>query len=196
MRDSVPAVPGGTLRDSSDSWPVVPRSPVPGWVWLFMVGQAAACVQRVRHLVQAGHTVWTVRHATGPTGAMLRGYASTRAVLGTMLIALGVMGIAKIVRRGHDTRRYWVVSLPFMLTLSAVIVMMNAAEAGALAAKLGHPVAANAGMPRVIGGWLSLTLWWLYWKRSRRVREAFEPPAWPDRVRDDAAVETLAATGV
>jgi hypothetical protein len=157
-----------------------PKVPLPGWIILFAIVQTSGAGWRMWHVAQAVSILWRVRHATGAAGDIVRGYASTRAVLTTILIALGIAGVAKIVRRGRDTRRYWVVCMPVMICISGVLISMTWTEAHALSSALGHEVSSEVVTPRVIGAYLVALAWWLYWVRSRRIRETFEPtPSWP-----------------
>jgi hypothetical protein len=178
---------GPSESPASDGTPAAaPRPRIPGWTLVFAAGQAFAIVLRARYLARTGGVLWRLGTRNGTASDIVRAYASTRAVLLVMLLALGIAGIVKILRRGRDTRWYWLVGLPLMVAISAAMLAMTVTEAKALAAANGHPVASHVDVPVALGGFVAAVLWWAYWKRSRRVREAFSPPAWlPNAPRAD-----------
>ena len=149
--------------------------PIRGWLLVFVATALVALGRATWNITRTARTVWLVRGSQDPLGLTVRTFASARLGIQLVVAAAIVFGLILLFRRDARTRQFYLWFLPLVLLVRVAYKVLWIAEARALTVA-GQPtpskLTVGAGfIAGVVGG----TIWWVYWLRSRRVRETFGP---------------------
>jgi hypothetical protein len=156
-----------------------PTSSLPGWIQLFVAQQLVAILFGGRAIVR----LWLALAATGATSISVRSVAAPYEVSQIVLFAVpalvSALGLFLITARAGITRRYWIAALTLLPTWRVLELLVQRLQRDAIV-RAGWTPAPSAVLSRwaYVISCCMIVAWWLYWLRSRAVRETFvEPPA-------------------
>jgi hypothetical protein len=153
---------------------VMAKKPLPLWVWLFLVQQAIGILAGLRGIASQ----WRYLVSPSPRNPVLHGvaapYETAMSLLFAAIVAASIVGVVLTFRRARLTRRYWLTVL-VMLPACRLLQMGTGELERRAIARAGFLVRPAPAIPvwSYAFGCAMIVAWWLYWARSRAVRETF-----------------------
>ena len=153
-------------------------SHVRGWLLLFVLHAL---------LMTAANTYFALRNClrilqfmplyfTSPSARTFGAYVAGRTVLESAFVVLLVVGLNLTLSLDTRTRGYWRVALPSAILCQAAVLLLTWMEHSALTTlRPGIHPPSMSPIVRLEIIFSSIGLWWIYWDRSRRMKDLFSP---------------------
>jgi hypothetical protein len=153
---------------------VVTKKPLPLWVWLFIVQQLIGILAGLRGVASQWRYLLSPNHRNPVLHAVAAPYETAMSLLFAAIVAASVVGVVLTFRRASITRIYWLTLLVVLPTWRLLQMGTSELERRAIA-HAGFIVRPAPAIPiwSYVFGCAMIAAWWLYWARSRAVRETF-----------------------